>query len=142
MLLLKRSWLLRFFRRTVACHPGGKYAFVGIPSGFLPDTTICLHGRLFVAAAHVEHVLQAYRTVHEKEPVDLTERCGFFTATSCDQLIRALANKVNKPWLFWRVLEPGELVQTPPGFIRAEGDRDGLCEVVAVVSALAVVCAR
>ena len=25
------------------------------------------------------------------------------------------------PWIFWQVLEAGQLLQTPPGFVRAKG---------------------
>ena len=96
------------------------YVFVGVGEGFLPDISLCLDGQIFVALAPLAKLKESYRTVRGHEATDLMEVCGYFTGSTLQELKRSMPG--DTAWVSWHILKPGEILATPPGYIRAEGD--------------------
>ena len=96
------------------------YTFVGVGEGLFPDVTVCLSGRLFVAVAPVEKLVESYRRVHDTTPSDLVQVCGHFTQSTISDLQKSLGPD-STSWVFWQILEPGQVLITPPAHVRAEG---------------------
>ena len=98
-----------------------EYVYVGVSEGMLPELTVVLQGSLWVAVARIATLKRSYRATHgEKAPEpDIVELCGYMTGTSAKDLQKSLPNE--EPWICWRVLKAGQMLQTPPGCVRAEG---------------------
>ena len=99
------------------------YVFVGVAEGMLPEVTVVLRGNLFVAAAPIDILARSYEAKCGKQAADITALLGYLTGSTHKDLQKSLPEQ--PPWLCWHVLKPGQLLQTPPGFVRAEGKLPG-----------------
>ena len=60
--------------------------FVGVAEGMLPEITIVLRGKLFVAAAPMDILSRSYEAKHGKKAADVTALLAYLTGSSLKDL--------------------------------------------------------
>lgn len=101
--------------RAAITKSGCDYCFQGMTELLFADLTVCLSGRLFIAVAPLESLVGAYTKAHNTRPADLAQLCGWYHSTGVSDL-NLLGAKVTTV-----ILSAGECLQTPAGYVRAEG---------------------
>ena len=107
-----------FWRASKSAAPQD-YAFVGITEGMFADLTCVMQGQLFVAVADAHKLALSYKKMNGSDAADLTALCGHLTQNSISELQASLPE--DGPWVFWQVMDAGQMLMTPPGHVRAEG---------------------
>ena len=59
---------------------------VGVSDGMLPDITLVLSGKLFVATASIHNLCMAFNEMEGKPPKDLAQVCSFFISGHIKEL--------------------------------------------------------